>query len=988
MRLTCFPVFALLFFFLSGFASPCFGQLGFAFDVKKPKPFEERVLRSEKTDQLKFNKPRHFFQNTFTHYNYFFNANNKLNEVLEQSKLAHIDDYSRLLTFYDYTLDETAQFKIELDSLVYKSKTAIILHDLRNDWVDNMYLIWGAAYYLRKDFDSAFLTFQFINYAFAPKEKDGYYKYIGSKLDGNTVTNIATKEKNSLSRRMFTEPPSRNDAFIWQVRTLLAMDKFAEASSLIASLKNDPLFPGRLQNDLQEVQALYFYKQDMWDSAAIHLIEALGNADTKKEKARWEYLIGQLYEKSNRFAEAQTFYTRVVAHTTDPVMEIYARLSSIRVNKEGGENYIDKNIAELLKMARKDRYVDYRDLIYFTAAQMELERHDDNAAEKYLLKSVSYHPGDMAQRNKAFIQLEQLAFSKRKYRQAFNYYDSLEMSDPGIPDPDKIRQEKEILAKVAFNIETIEYQDSLQRLAGMAEEERVQFVKKLTRKLRKSQGLKDENYTPQQGLSSSFQTTAPPDLFGNNQGKGDWYFYNQALRTRGSGEFKAKWGNRPNSDNWRRSNAIGNPALQQSQAGKTQGAGNNAATPGGNSGETTYDALYGNIPLTTEKLTTSNDSIENALATLTQLYAEELEDCASCIETSQELQRRFPANEKMDEVLFHLYYCYTKSGETSKAAELKNRLIKEFPKSKFATIARTGKDATLKKEDESATKIYESIYDKFIEGNFDEALEKKKIADSLYGSGYWTSQLLYIEGVYHAKQREDSAAKNVLSQIVARDPTSALAKKAGNLIEVLNRRSSIEEELTNLVLEKPMTREEPPVVEEKMPLAKKDTAAVAGNQVTQRPKIENKTVVKKSVTDSIAIKVAPPPLAHFDYNPDDKHYVVVILEKVDNVFRNEAKNAFGIFNREKYYSRTFDYTTMDIDAIHKLLLIGTFDSARAAIEYIQQAKPVASTRIIPWLKPEKYSFSIISNRNLELLRTNLKLDEYRKFADTYWQGKF
>jgi hypothetical protein len=138
----------------------------------------------------------------------------------------------------------------------------------------------------------------------------------------------------------------------------------------------------------------------------------------------------------------------------------------------------------------------------------------------------------------------------------------------------------------------------------------------------------------------------------------------------------------------------------------------------------------------------------------------------------------------------------------------------------------------------------------------------------------------------------------------------------------------------------------------------------------------------------VAIKVTPPPLAHFDYNPNDKHYVVVILEKVDNVFRNEAKNAFGIFNREKYYNRAFDYATMDIDAVYKLLLIGTFDSAHAAIEYIQQAKPVASTRIIPWLKPEKYSFSIISSRNLELLRTNLKLDEYRKFADTYWQGKF
>ena len=119
-----------------------------------------------------------------------------------------------------------------------------------DDWVDNMYLIWGAAYYLRKDFDSAFLTFQFINYAFAPKEKDGYYRYIGSKMDGNLANIISTKEKNTLPKRMFSEPPSRNDAFIWQARTFIAMDQFGEAAGLLAALKNDPVFPQRLQNDL------------------------------------------------------------------------------------------------------------------------------------------------------------------------------------------------------------------------------------------------------------------------------------------------------------------------------------------------------------------------------------------------------------------------------------------------------------------------------------------------------------------------------------------------------------------------------------------------------------------------------------------------------------------------------------------------------------------------------------------------------------------
>jgi hypothetical protein len=115
---------------------------------------------------------------------------------------------------------------------------------------------------------------------------------------------------------------------------------------------------------------------------------------------------------------------------------------------------------------------------------------------------------------------------------------------------------------------------------------------------------------------------------------------------------------------------------------------------------------------------------------------------------------------------------------------------------------------------------------------------------------------------------------------------------------------------------------------------------------------------------------------------------MVILNKVDNVFRNEAKNAFFRYNRETFYNKAFDYSTIDIDAENKLLLIGAFDSAAAAIQYIQQAKPVATTQIIPWLKPEKYSFSIISDSNLELLKSRPNLGDYLKFIEQFRQGKF
>ena len=124
--------------------------MGISFDIKKPKEYDERVLRSEKSDQKKFTLPRRLIQNTVTHYNLCFNANNKLNEVLTRAKSTFIEDYSLLLPFYNYSLDATQQDSIILDSITYKASTGIALHDLRNDWVDNLYLVWGAAFYLAK----------------------------------------------------------------------------------------------------------------------------------------------------------------------------------------------------------------------------------------------------------------------------------------------------------------------------------------------------------------------------------------------------------------------------------------------------------------------------------------------------------------------------------------------------------------------------------------------------------------------------------------------------------------------------------------------------------------------------------------------------------------------------------------------------------------------------------------------------------------------
>ncbi|MFM8710447.1 MAG: tetratricopeptide repeat protein, partial [Sphingomonadales bacterium] len=336
------------------------GQTGFKINIPKPKEYEERVLRSEKTTEGKLRSVPRLVQNTVTHYNFTYNASRKLNEVIDRAKAAYKDDYSKLISFYNYSPKAIQADSVHLDSVIQKASSGIALHDLRNDWVDNLYLLWGAAYYFQQKFDSAYLLFQFINYSFAPREKDGYYKVIGSGRDGNQSNSIASEEKKNPVKQFFSTPPSRNDAFIWQIRNHLAQDEYAEASSLIDVLKKDPAFPERLQPALQEVMALQFYKLENWDSAAIHLSRALSEAATSQERSRWEYLIAQLYEKAGRTEEAYRYYQKVIPRTTDLVLEIYARLGAIRNNRQTLTANIDKNVNELLKMASQDKYEAYR----------------------------------------------------------------------------------------------------------------------------------------------------------------------------------------------------------------------------------------------------------------------------------------------------------------------------------------------------------------------------------------------------------------------------------------------------------------------------------------------------------------------------------------------------------------------------------------------------------------------------------------------------
>jgi hypothetical protein len=288
------------------------------------------------------------------------------------------------------------------------------------------------------------------------------------------------------------------------------------------------------------------------------------------------------------------------------------------------------------------------------------------------------------------------------------------------------------------------------------------------------------------------------------------------------------------------------------------------------------------------------------------------------------------------------------------------------------------------------TKTYEKIYDLFIEGNFTEAIEQKRVADSIYGNNHWTPQLLYIEAVYYIKERQDSLATIALNNIITKFEGSPLAIKSTNLLNVLSRRQEIEEELRSMVINMPDTTTStsqvpaivtpPPVI--KQPAAK-DTAI---SKPIQQPPV----TINKPVTDTVTkqpIKPEPVPTS-YSFDAEKPHYVVIVLNKIDPIFVNEAKNAFARYNRDAYFNKQMQAELIDIDNENKLLLISPFKNATEATAYVDQTKPRTANEIVPWLKGGKYTYSIITERNLEVLKNSKDIDKYKQFLDKNIPGKF
>lgn len=928
-------------------------------EIPKQEKYQNRVLASEKTGNKKFTIPKRLYNNTVSHYNYYFNASNKLKDIISNAKLQHKENYRELLPFYNYSLNQTS--KGQIDSIIYKCTAGILLHDLRSDWVDQFYLLLGDAYLHRKDFDSATYVFNYINYAFADKE-DGYDVPIGSNVSSKGGSfSVSTDEKRSFWKKISSPAPARNESFLLQARNFIEQEKLEEAESLLQILAVDRFFPERLKTAWHEQYAYLLYKERKYDSAAFHLTKALPNATNNQETARWEYLAAQLYSLANKDSLAIVWFEKAIKQTIDPYLDVYARLNIAALSADGKKDAVNFHLSQLLSMAKREKYQSFRDLIYYAAAELAMSQKNYQQASGYLNKSILFNEKNAEQKARSFFLLSEAMYLQKKYIESSAAMDSVNTQLLTEKEAYKASNIKSPLQKIAKGFLIVNREDSLQRLAALPTAEREAYLKSLLKKLRKERGIKESETEGGIGFGGNMVSAA--DLFGNS-GAGGFYFANNSLKTKGLSDFKAKWGNRPNIDNWRRQSAVDrNFSVASIDTEEKNNKNTNAATP-----VLSLTVLEDSLPLTPEKLLLSNNAITESLLKNANTFQYELNDAVAAIETYEMLSKRFSESAVLEDTWFQLHNAYKKVNQFDKADSVKQLLQSFYPKGKNNQILlNKGKEQT-----DPAIGLYQDIYNQFISGDFEKALLKKQNADKQLGSSYWTPQLLYIEALYFVKRQQDSIAKNKLNNLVSMFKEHPLAEKAKTFLDVISRRKEIENYLTQLSIERPV----------EIPDKKIDLNSTQAEDVPVTVKAPVKVNVPAAAPVPSTIKAAPIEKlmapATYQFNASDSQFVAIALYKVDPVFVSEARNAWNRFNQERYYNQKLPITVIRVNESEQILIMGPFANAAEASTYTDRNRPLASSRVTPWLETSKFSFAIISRDNLDLL---LKKGE----TATYWQ---
>ena len=944
----------------------------------------DKLLPYERLLNKKYTLGRRAYQNTVSQFNYLFYAEIGIEEIIQKARDLHEDDYTELLPFYDYDLSITA--KESIDSIIFRCNANIVLHDLRSNYVDDAYLTLAKAYLFHKNFDTAASILQFINYSFFDKE-DGADLPIGSNLNQPGKFSIASPENN----RVWENKNVRNESMIWQARTYFEAGEMNEGLSLLQLLKTDAVFPKRLQPFLNEQLAYGYYLSGMNDSAANYLIKGLDNAKDPLTKARWSFLIAQLYEKEQKIDLAYNWFRKAGSIVSNPIIAVYASIYMASIDANRGKKSWESLAYDLERMIKKDKYAAFADIIYYEMAQLAVRNQAISKANQWLIASIQKNEKNTKLKQKTLVQLGAINYKIDQFSVAKIAYENLNDLLKTFPNYDQITLRKKWIDKIANLNELIAIEDSLQMIYNapkIAQERMAMQWQKRTALLKaqekdlfkdpKKQKAGSVNYNNQNNIpgytfGNAFVNTTP-----NKEVKSDFYFDNPQNVSMGITNYIKKWGDRPNVDNWRRKTTIQLARASQVNANidSTQASMQlNTAQLVNKSIKSTTQEKDSAEKLSIQLIETDTDlkqskiNWNNNSLSIAKIFLYELNDFEKALPRYKAVIQNDIEPATTESALLDLASHYLHIGQITTSDSLIALITKQFPEGIYVQKKRAKEN--LDRIDKNSAEAYKTAYFLAQIGDWDQFGSQMEEAQKQFKGTKWNTPYQFLRVKMYAQLGKDSLAIEYCNEIIAQNKSESIKAKAKNIITEINNRKATEAYLAALVIVKPTklinTNEEAIERNKSTAISLKDDRNINSN-----PK--NDSTLSKNIINQIT----------FTNDSLEQHYIALQTINVSAVFVKEIQNAIKDFNTETFKQLNLVVTYVQFTDQSHIVWIGPFTKASDGLAYINKVKPRLSTEIISFIAKRQYDLTLIGKSNIVLITNQEQLDQYKRDKSNYY----
>lgn len=863
--------------------------------------------------------PARLYHNTTSYFNGYYNAKQLFNETLDELEEQYEFPEAGLIEVINYgDEDEIKSYTGRFDEVIEKNDVVMYKHPNGN-YVDKCRLLNGKAWFYKKSYDLAMQNFDEV-------------------LD------------------KFPDSELVPEVHFWRAKSFYMMENSEMARDVLEEevLYNDTIELSKdLQAELAIFQARMAREAKDYLTAARLLEEQVPNISKRRRRARAHYLLGQLYDQQGNFSKSLENYHSVIDNTNAYEFVFRTRMKIARLYVDYQEGMDDDQLVYeyLTKLLKDEKNEEYRDQILFEFALLEYKKDSLTNALSYLRESLDANVGNRRQQALSYYKSGQIYFyDLQDYPNAQAYFDSAASAiTETAPEYKEITSLAKTLKEYVTAVETIHYQDSMLWLAALPEEQLTAIIDTLVaqeerRKQEEQERELQKMMEGQNDLNNLSLNNQLGRMSNRNSGQssgGSWYFDNPSAITNGRLQFQQRWGNRPNEDNWRRSNKSASTQLASTapDSAAVEAVDSVALKQYGDK----Y-AYYKDIPKTEEDKAVCNQKIEEALYKLGQIYAQNLNELDSAIKTYEYLLDRYEDSEYTLRARYALYKLYSEQGSPLANVQ-RNYILNEHPNTVYAYLI-LGKDPNeLKQEEEEYLYAYDGLFAAYYNKEYETSLGFSEFLLQEYTDRGLTEQmarLQYIRGMSYGYTGNKDSLRTILTHLVNTYPDSEVAPPAQQTLALMDKGFT------------PTKSQEPKGEEE---------AGGAGKDDPNLPQYEGFSTEVK---------------------PNDKIFVLMYIDK-NAIPKAEANTKISNFNQQYAKEKKLKVFIFLYKQTHLVPYINRFDSIEDAQKYVNQFKsdPVAEEV----LRGEDAAIFYITHSNFKVAYGKKRMTDYIDFYRYILKGQ-